>query len=96
MLPGGFASVSFDLPRSSGTLGIRPSALIFGTAGPRVATLAADDTVVLKPVTLARDLGTRIELANGLNVNDRVVENPPDGVESGDKVRVAPPAPKPR
>jgi RND family efflux transporter MFP subunit len=92
LLPGGFASVSFDLPRSVGTLSVPPSALIFGKSGLRVATLAADDSVVLKPVTVARDLGSSIELASGLLPSDRVIESPPDGVESGDKVRVAAPA----
>jgi RND family efflux transporter MFP subunit len=90
LLPGGFANVSFELPRGSGALAIPPSALLFGKAGLRVATLGPDDTVVLKPVTVARDLGTSIELASGLLATDRVIESPPDGVENGDKVRVAP------
>jgi RND family efflux transporter MFP subunit len=93
LLPGGFANVSFELPRGSGALAVPPSALIFGKAGLRVATLGPGDTVVLKTVTVARDLGTSIELASGLVATDRVIESPPDGVENGDKVRVAAPAP---
>lgn len=89
LLPGGFASVSFDLPRSAGTLSVPPSALVFDKAGLRVATVGAGDKVVMKPVTVARDLGTSIELASGLEPGDRVIESPPDGVENGDTVRVA-------
>ena len=37
----------------------------------------------LKPVSIARDLGTVVELASGLAPNDRVIENPPDGVGNG-------------
>jgi membrane fusion protein, multidrug efflux system len=89
LLPGGFANVSFELPRAEGTLSIPPSALIFDKAGLRVATVGEGDKVVLKPVTVARDLGTTIELASGLLPTDRVIESPPDGVENGDRVMVA-------
>ena len=50
---------------------------------------------MLKPVTVARDLGTTIELASGLSPTDRVIESPPDGVANGDPVRAAEPASKP-
>jgi membrane fusion protein, multidrug efflux system len=44
---------------------------------------------VLKPVTVLRDLGSTIEIASGLSATDRVIESPPDGVETGDVVKVA-------
>jgi membrane fusion protein, multidrug efflux system len=89
LLPGGFARVSFDLPRTDGTLSIPPSALIFDKDGLRVATVGPGDKVVMKRVTLRRDLGTSIEIATGLSPSDRVIESPPDGVEDGDVVIVA-------
>jgi multidrug efflux pump subunit AcrA (membrane-fusion protein) len=89
LLPGGFATVRFELPSPPGTLSIPPSALIFGSNGLRVATVGAEDKVVIKPVTVARDLGTSIELASGVSPGDRVIESPPDGIENGDRVRVA-------
>jgi RND family efflux transporter MFP subunit len=88
LLPGGFATVRFELARAPGTLSIPPAALMFGQAGLRVATVAADDTVLIKPVTVARDLGHSIELASGLAPDDRVIESPPDGLENGDRVRI--------
>lgn len=89
LLPGGFANLRFEMPRSAGTLSIPPSALIFDKSGLRVATVGAGDQVVLKPVKVARDLGTIIEIASGLSPSDRVIESPPDGVGNGDRVRVA-------
>lgn len=89
LLPGGFASVSFELPRNAGTLSIPPSALMFDKAGLRVATVGADNKVTLKPVTIARDLGRLIEIGSGLAAGDRVIESPPDGIADGDLVRVA-------
>jgi len=90
LLAGGFATVAFDLPRDDKAFSIPPGALIFNKAGLRVATVGDDDRVVMKPVTVARDLGASIEIATGLLPTDRVIESPPDGLEEGDLVRVAP------
>ena len=89
LLPGSFANARFPMSRVAGTLSIPPSALIFDKAGLRVATVGEGDKVVLKPVKVLRDLGTTIELASGLLPHDRVIESPPDGVGSGDRVRIA-------
>lgn len=88
LLPGGFASVRFALPRETGRLTVPPGALMFGKAGPRVAVVGADDKVVIKPVTVARDLGHVIEIGAGLAADDRVIDSPPDGITEGDVVRV--------
>jgi hypothetical protein len=69
------------------------SALIFDAKGLSIATVNADNHVVLKPVTIQRDLGAVIEIASGLAPNDRVIENPPDGIDTGAQVRLAAAAP---
>jgi RND family efflux transporter MFP subunit len=89
LLPGSSASVSLELPRSAGGLSIPPSALMFGKAGLRVATVGPDDKVLLKQVTISRDLGKVIELGSGITATDRVIESPPDGIADGDRVRIA-------
>ncbi len=89
LLPGGFAQVSFDMPAQTEHLNIPPSALIFSKTGLQVATVNADNKVVIKPVVVAKDHGIRLELLSGLESTDRVIENPPDGVMPGDLVRVA-------
>lgn len=91
LIPGGFASVAFELPRGAGAFTVPPSALIFDKAGLRVATVDAVGVVALKPVTVSRDLGASIEIGNGLAAGDRVIESPPDGLDNGDKVQVAAP-----
>ncbi|HQR49338.1 MAG TPA: efflux RND transporter periplasmic adaptor subunit [Steroidobacteraceae bacterium] len=95
LLPGGFARVRFDIPSAAGALSIPASALIFDKDGLQVATLGTGDKVVLKPVTLSRDMGATVELSAGITPTDKVIENPPDGVANGDAVRVAAPAEKP-
>ena len=40
-------------------------------------------------ISVARDLGSSIELAGGITKNDRIIDSPPDGIVNGDQVRVA-------
>jgi multidrug efflux pump subunit AcrA (membrane-fusion protein) len=87
-MPGGFANVSLTLQYDRVPLNIPSSALIFDQSGLRVAVVGPDDRVVLKTVTIGRDLGRTIQLASGLSPDDRVITAPPDGVADGDQVRV--------
>ncbi len=91
LLPGGYALISLDLPNDKPSLSIPASALIFDKAGLRVATVDSANKVVIKRVTIARDLGNVIEIASGLKNEDRIIESPPDGVENGLLVHVAAP-----
>jgi len=86
--PGGFANVSMSLPGQSNALRLPASALMFRADGLRVATIGPDDRVVTKPISLRTDLGTQVIVASGLSSRDRVVDNPPDSLANGDKVRV--------
>jgi membrane fusion protein (multidrug efflux system) len=89
LMPGGYANVRLSLQRDTVPLHIPASALIFNQSGLRVATVGADDKVLFKTVTIARDLGKDIELASGISPQDRVIVAPPDGIADGDQVRVA-------
>jgi RND family efflux transporter MFP subunit len=89
LMTGDFANVSFDLPHPEVAVNVPASALIFDQGGLRVAVLDNNNRVVLKPVTISRDLGRVIEIGSGLSADDRVIDSPPDGIASGDRVRVA-------
>jgi RND family efflux transporter MFP subunit len=88
LMPGGFATVRLTLQRDGGPLHIPSSALVFNQNGLRVATVGADDRVLFKAVTIARDLGRDIELASGITLDDRIINAPPDGIVDGDQVRI--------
>jgi RND family efflux transporter MFP subunit len=88
LMPGGYANVKMSLARDTAPLHIPASALIFDRSGLRVATVTADDKILFKTVTIARDLGRDIELASGVVADDRIVTAPPDGLSDGDRVRV--------
>ena len=89
LMPGGSANVHVDLVGGAGSFRIPVSALIFDQGGLRVATVDAGDRVALRTVTIARDLGSEIEIGSGLQADDRVVAAPPDGIADGDQVRIA-------
>jgi len=94
LLPGGYASVSFELSGGARALRVPASALIFDQAGLRVATVGTDNRVVMKPISIARDHGAFIEVASGIEAGDRVIATPPDGLIAGSAVRVLEPTAK--
>ncbi len=88
LMTGDFANVSFDLPHPEVAVNVPASALIFDKSGLRIATVDSTNRVVLKTVTISRDLGRVVEIGTGLTAQDRVIDSPPDGIESGDQVRL--------
>jgi RND family efflux transporter MFP subunit len=88
LMPGDYASITLHLSSAAKVLSVSSSALIFDSRGLSIATVGADNRVVLKPVTIARDLGSVIEIASGLAAEDRVIQNPPDGIATGAVVNV--------
>ncbi|WP_118185566.1 efflux RND transporter periplasmic adaptor subunit [Paraburkholderia phosphatilytica] len=89
LVPGEYTQVHFSLPTNPNALQIPASALIFRDHGLQVATVGSNDHTVLKNVTIATDLGTRVVIGSGLDSADRVIDNPPDSLANGDVVRLA-------
>ena len=88
LMPGDYASIHLQVPAVANVYSVPGSALIFNAKGLTVATVDDSNRVLVKPVILGRDLGQVVELASGLTAQDRVVANPPDGVVTGDAVRL--------
>jgi RND family efflux transporter MFP subunit len=93
LMPGDYAGIHLQITGAAHVLSVPSSALIFDAKGLSIATVDAANRVLLKPVTIERDLGAVVELASGLSANDRVIQNPPDGIGNGAEVRLAGPAP---
>jgi RND family efflux transporter MFP subunit len=89
LMTGDFTNVTFDLPHPEIAINVPASALIFNESGLQVATVSSEGRIVLKRVTISRDLGNEVEIGSGIAADDRVVTNPPDGIVTGDKVRIA-------
>jgi hypothetical protein len=65
------------------------TALVVGSQNIQVAVLGADNKVVLKTVQIGRDLCDSVEVVAGLSPSDRVIDSPPETLQSGDQVRLA-------
>jgi RND family efflux transporter MFP subunit len=91
LLPGSYVEVHLKLPGAASALRVPSNAVIFGTAGVRVAAVA-DGKVTLVPVTIGRDFGDSIEILSGLSGSEQVVVNPPDSLNTGETVQIAAPA----
>jgi len=87
--PGDYAQVHFTLPATAHAIQVPASALMFRDSGMEVATVGAGGRVVIRPITIARDFGTSVQVASGLTAADRVIDNPPDSLRQGDAVRIA-------
>jgi RND family efflux transporter MFP subunit len=89
MMPGDYASIHLQVaPASANVLSVPSSALIFDAKGLSVATVGANNRVEVKPVTILRDLGAVVEISTGITASDKVIQNPPDGVGTGETVNV--------
>jgi multidrug efflux pump subunit AcrA (membrane-fusion protein) len=88
LMAGAFANVRLELAYPSAAINVPASALIFDQSGLRVAIVGDDNRVVLKTVTISRDLGKVVEIGTGLVPTNRVIETPPDGIADGDLVKV--------
>ncbi len=91
LLPGSFGQVHFATGTSVPRITIPVNAMLFRAEGPRVAVVDKDSTVHLRPISIGRDFGATLEILGGLEVSDRIIINPSDSLEEGQKVHVATP-----
>ena len=90
--PGSYAQVHFKLPTDPNVLTLPSSTLLFRRDGMEVATVDAQQKVVLKPIRIARDLGTEVEVTSGVAPGDQIIDAPSDSLEAGAAVKVVNPA----
>ena len=91
LLPGSFGQVHFATGTSVPRITIPVNAMLFRAEGPRVAVVDKDNTVHMHPINIGRDFGATLEILGGLEVSDRIIINPSDSLEEGQKVHVANP-----
>jgi RND family efflux transporter MFP subunit len=90
LFPGEYAQVHFKMPNDERQALIVPvPALLFRSEGLRVA-VARGDKAQLVPIVIGRDDGRTVEVAEGLQPSDLVIQNPPDSILDGETVHVVP------
>src|SRR5579864_5825780 len=90
LLRGSFGEVHFSPKISTQKVTVPVNAMLFRQEGPQVAVVGPDNKVQLRPITIGRDYGTTLEILGGVSLEDRVIINPADSLEDGQKVNVAP------
>ncbi len=92
LLPGAYAEVHFDVKVSGNLLSLPVSALLFRPDGTMAAVVGADNKIELKRIVIGRDFGSTVEVLQGIDAGDSIVDNPPDSMEPGQQVHVKAPA----
>jgi RND family efflux transporter MFP subunit len=92
--PGIYCAVELDIPRKVPSLSVPADAVVFNADGLRVAVLE-NGTAHFQKIAVTRDLGTAVEVSEGVKPGDQVVLNPPVNLAEGDKVDVRSETPVP-
>ena len=83
--PGAYANVRFPLPAGANGIRLPATALMFRDAGMQVATVDAANHVRLKTVNILRDMGANVDVGGGISPSDRIIDNPADALQEGDR-----------
>lgn len=86
LLPGMSVQVDLSAPRRDAPLVIPADALVIRANGSEVAVVLPNGTIHVQKIQVGRDYGDRLEVLNGLNEGDTIIQNPGDVVHEGMKV----------
>ena len=89
LTPGIYCTVELQIPRKTPSLIVPAGAIIFNRHGIQVAVVE-NGVVHIRKVDVARDLGTEIEVSDGVKDGDEVVLNPPVELQDGGRVEIRP------
>jgi RND family efflux transporter MFP subunit len=84
--PGLYCTVELHIPRKTPSLIVPADAVVAGADGLHVAVVT-NDTVHMRKVTVARDLGTAVEVRDGVAAGDTVILNPMVNLAEGARVQ---------
>jgi RND family efflux transporter MFP subunit len=88
LLPGTYVQVKLTVGRENPGVLIPARTLVLRKEGPQVVVVTPDKKTELRAVRLGRDFGPEIEVTQGLEGRELLVENPTDDLDNGQMVRV--------
>jgi RND family efflux transporter MFP subunit len=83
--PGIYCTVELHIPRKTASLLIPAEAIIFNRDGLQVAVVE-NDVAHIRKISVARDLGTQVEVRDGVKAGDQVILNPTVDLQDGSRV----------
>jgi membrane fusion protein (multidrug efflux system) len=91
---GAFVQIALRL-RTSTAVTIPAKTLLFESGESAVGVVHPDGTVEIRKIRISRDLGRRVQVAQGLSESDQLIINPPAGLATGAIVTIAEARPEP-
>ncbi|HZZ39692.1 MAG TPA: efflux RND transporter periplasmic adaptor subunit [Acidobacteriaceae bacterium] len=91
LVPGAYTEVHFGVKVVKQTLILPVSTLLFRQEGLRVVTVVNGNKAKLVPITIGQNDGKVVQVTEGLQPDDLVVQSPPDSIVDGETVRVVQP-----
>ena len=74
---------------NKGDLTIPAGTLLFTSGQPAVGVVRPNGTVESRKISISRDLGSQLEISQGLSESDQIITNPPPGLVDGTNVIIA-------
>ena len=90
LFPGAYTQVRLVTGANNRSVLIPANTLLFRSEGASVGVVNSNNLVELKKIKIGRDLGTQLEITQGLSLDDRVIVNPSDSLAAGQKVKIRP------
>lgn len=91
LTPGTYCTVELQIPRKTPSFSVSADAIIFNADGLQVAVVE-NGIAHIRKISVARDLGTEVEVRDGVKQGDLVILNPPVELAEGSKVQISPAA----
>jgi RND family efflux transporter MFP subunit len=91
LLPGAYVQVTLKIEGNKGDLTIPAGTLLFTSGKPAVGVVRPNGTVEIRKIAVSRDLGSKLEISEGLSESDQVITSPPPGLVDGAAVVIAKP-----
>lgn len=88
LTPGTYCTVELQIPRKTPSFSVSADAIIFNADGLQVAVVE-DGVAHIRKISVARDLGTEVEVRDGVKQGDLVILNPPVELAEGSKVQIS-------
>ena len=94
LLAGAYVEVALPVGGASNIVTVPSNVILFRPEGTRVAIVDAKGMIQLRTVKIGHDLGNKLEILDGISVNDKLVLNPADSLADKDTVIVLPAKPE--
>ncbi len=89
LFPGAYVQVTLKIEGNNGDLTIPAGTLLFTSGKPAVGVVRANGTVEIRKIAINRDLGSKLEISQGLSESDQIITSPPLGLVDGAVVIIA-------